>query len=100
MDDLIQESLDPKALRERFGLPHPLSNFASNGMLKEGSCADAILDFMRDAVWETPDSTKYQAARWFLLESEMTFFFACSEAGIDAEKLRNHLCKCHERYGF
>jgi len=33
---------------------------------------------------------------WFSLESERAFFFACCEAGIDAENLRNHLRLCEQ----
>jgi hypothetical protein len=45
LEDLIQASLDPRALRERFGLPHPLSKFAANGTVNESPYADAILEF-------------------------------------------------------
>jgi hypothetical protein len=31
---------------------------------------------------------------WFLFESEQAFFVACSEAGIDADRFREHLRKC------
>jgi hypothetical protein len=68
----------------------------ANGMVKECPYADAILNFIYDTVWEEPESMRYKAACWFLMESEMAFFFACSEAGIDAERLRKHLHKCHE----
>ena len=93
-EDLILESLDPRALRERFGLPHPLSKFAANGGVKECPYADAILEFIHDWTWEEPGSGRGRAARWFLFESEQAFFFACLEAGIDAEKLRSHLLSC------
>ncbi len=91
LEDLILASLDPRALRERFGLPHPLSKFAANGMVKEGPYAEAILEFINDWTCEVPESVKHGAAEWFLLESERAFFVACFEAGINAERLRNHL---------
>ncbi len=87
-------SLDPRALRERFGLPHPLSKFAANGTVKEGPYADAILQFIHDWTPEEPESARCKGAERFLLESERAFFRACEEAGIDAEKLRTHLLKC------
>ena len=37
-----------------------------------------------------------QEATWFLLGSEQAFYFVCSEAGIDAERLRNHLRLCEQ----
>jgi len=94
LEDLIQQSLDQRALRERFGLPHPLSKFAANGTVKEGPYADAILEFVNDLTWEAQESARHRAATWFLFESELAFFSACSEAGIDAEKLRSHLELC------
>ncbi len=94
LEDLIEASLDPRAVRERFGLPHPLSNFAVNGMVKEGPYADAILEFVNNLTWETPESARYRAATWFLFESEWAFFVACAVAGIDAQKLRSHLELC------
>ncbi len=94
LEDLIEASLDLRAMRERFGLPHPLSKFSANGMVKEGPYADAILEFIKDSTCEAPGSARYRAATWFLFESEQAFFRACSEAGIDAEKLRSHLELC------
>ena len=94
LEDLILASLDPRALRERFGLPHPLSKFAANGTVKEGPYADAILAFVHDSTWEAPESAKHRAAKWFLFQSAKAFFVACAEAGIDAEKLRSHLELC------
>ena len=93
IEDLIQESLDPKALRNRLDLPHPLSNFADDDF-KDGICADFILECIQDTVFEEPLSQRSRGAKWFLLESERAFFVACSEAGIDAEKLRSHLRLC------
>ncbi len=99
LEDLIEASLDPRALRERFGLPHPLSNFAANGPVKEGPYADAILEFIKDWTFEVPGSAKHSAGMWFIFESELAFFRACAEAGIDAQKLRSHLERCRERSG-
>ena len=87
LEDLILESLNPRAR----GLPHPLSKFATDGAFKEGPYADAIIEFIKDWTCEAPESVKQGAAMWFLFESERAFFVACSEAGIDAEKLRSHL---------
>src|SRR5205814_5163906 len=87
LEDLILESLNPRAIT---GLPHPLSRFAANGAVKEGPYADAILASIHDLTWREPDSAGHRAARWLLFESERAFFRACAEAGIDAEKLRNH----------
>jgi len=96
LEELILASLNPKALRERFGLPHPLSKFEANGTVKEGPYADAILEFINDWTFEPPESTRYRAATWFLFDSERAFFVACSEAEIDAEKLRSHLKRCRD----
>jgi hypothetical protein len=38
-------------------------------------------------------TVRHRAATWFLFESQRAFFLACSEAGIDAERLREHLRK-------
>ncbi len=94
LEELLIESLDLKGLRERSGLPHPLSKFASNGVIKEGSYADAILGFMHDLTLREPESDHDKMASWFLLESDKAFFYACAEAGVDSEKLRSHLLKC------
>ncbi len=93
LEDLILESLNPRAIRERFGLPHPLSKFAANGMVKEGPYGEAILEFIKDWTCEAPESARHRAAMWFLFQSERAFFVACSEVGIDAEKLRSHLLR-------
>lgn len=71
--------------------PHPLSKFATNGRINDGPCADAVVRFVQDLVSTEPESGQHGAAQWFLFKSERAFFFACSEAGIDAEKLRCHL---------
>jgi hypothetical protein len=96
IEDLTQEALDPRALRERFGLPHPLSNFTASTGFKDNLFADIILDLISAAVWEEPESMKYKGAAWFLFESERAFTFACTEAGIDAERLRTHLQLCNQ----
>src|SRR5258708_23937553 len=87
LEDLIEASLDPRSLRERFGLPHPLSKFAANGTVKEGPYADAILEFVNNLTWEAPESARHRAAAWFLFESERAFFRACAVAGGDPQKL-------------
>ena len=78
LEDLILESRDPRALRERFGLPYPLSKFASNGAVRE--CAYAILEFVNDRTCEMPDSARHTAAMWFLFKSELACFRACAES--------------------
>src|SRR5256886_12631568 len=94
VEELFIKSFDLKSLRERSGLPHPLSKFASNGAIKDGPCADAVLQFIKDLSLGEPESARRNNAAWFLLESERAFFVACFEAGINAEKLRNHLLNC------
>jgi hypothetical protein len=91
LEDLLEESLDPRGFRERFGLPHPLSKFAPNGDVKDGPYADIVLMFTHDLTCAEPGSPQYEAAKWFLFESEKAFFFACSKSGIDADKFRSHL---------
>lgn len=97
LEDLILESLNPRAMREQCGLPHPLSNFTTNGAVKEGPYADAVIEFIKDWTCEAPESAKHRAATWFLFESERAFFVACAEAGIDAGKLRSHLGRARSR---
>src|SRR5258708_4072163 len=97
---LLQEleelmSRDPRAVRLRCGIPHPLSNF-SGPSFHDGLLADIILEFIHDTVWEEPESPRCKGALWFLLESERAYFFACAGAGIDGNKLRSHLRKCHQ----
>src|SRR6266404_5115830 len=96
LEDLSLESLNPRAIT---GLPHPLDKFAIDATVKEGPHADAILEFVNDLTWEAPESARHRAATWFLFESELAFFTACSEAGIDAEKLRSHLELCRAADG-
>jgi len=96
LEELLIESFDLKALRERSGLPHPLSKFSSNGAIKDGCYADAILTFMHDLTLREPESAQRKNAVWFLLKSDKAFFFACFEAGVDAEKLRSHLLWCQD----
>jgi hypothetical protein len=95
LEDLVQASLSPIALRERFGLPHPLSKFAANGSVKEGPFSDGILRFVHDLTCAAPGSAAHRAATWFLFDSEHAFFVVCAEAGIDAGKLRHHLQDFH-----
>src|SRR5258708_2670335 len=94
LEDFVQASLNPRALRERYGLPHPLSKFAANGAVKEGPHADAILEFVNGLACGTPGSAEHRAATWFLFQSEQAFFVVCVEAGIDAGRLRSHLQGC------
>lgn len=70
---------------------HPLSKFAENREINDGPCAAAVLKSVQDLACTDPESEPHRAAEWFLFKSERAFFFACSEAGIDAEKLRRHL---------
>ncbi len=91
LEDLTLASLDPRALQERFGLPHPLSKFAANGAVQEGPYSDGILEFVNDLTCAAPGSAEHRVATWFLFESEEAFFVVCAEAGIDAERLRSHL---------
>src|SRR5438034_5996777 len=96
LEELLIESFDLKALRERSGLPHPLSKFASDGAIKDGPCADAILTFMHDLTLREPESAQRKNAVWFLLKSDKAFFLACIEAGVDAMKLLSYLLWCHD----
>ena len=85
--------LDARA-QERLRLicpPHPLSKFSENGTINDGPCAEAVVKFVQDLACSDPGSRQHRAAEWFLFKSERAFFFACSEAGIDPEKLRSHL---------
>ena len=91
VEDLLRRSLNPRALRRKYGLPHPLHRFAANGGVKDNIHADVILAFLREWTFEEPDTEMYRIAEWFLFESEQAFFWCCSECGIDAEKLRSHL---------
>lgn len=77
--------------QQRFRLPHPLSKFAANGKVKDGPCAAAVLKSVQDLASAESESEQHGAAEWFLFKSQRAFFFACSEAGIDPEKLRGHL---------
>ena len=94
LEDLTLASLDPRAMQERFGLPHPLSKFAANGTVKEGPYSDGILELVHDLTCAAPGSSRHRVAAWFLFESEEAFFVVCAEAGIDAERLRSHLLGC------
>jgi hypothetical protein len=94
VEQLLRESLDPRALRQRCGLPHPLSKFAANGEVEDNVYANVVLTFLHSWTLEEPGTGMHRAAEWFLFESEQAFFLCCSECGIDAEKLRNHLQLC------
>jgi hypothetical protein len=91
IEDLIEVSLNPRALRARWCLPHPLSKFAANGAIQEGPYADGILELVHDLAYAAPGSNRHRVATWFIYESEYAFFVVCSEARIDAWKLRTHL---------
>jgi len=88
LEDLILESLNPRAIT---GLPHPLDKFAIDATVKECPYADGIMQYINDWTFETSESAKHGAAMWSLFDSERAFVAACSEAGIDAQKLRSHL---------
>ena len=70
--------------------PHPLEKFAVDGHFTDGVFAYVLTEFIQDATLQ-PDSRRAVGALWFLLESERVFFFACAYAGIDGDKLREHL---------
>ena len=84
-------SIGPRSLKKSAGLPHPLAKFGIAGEFVDGLCADIILYFIDATVSEEPNSQQYNAATWFLLASERTYFYVCAEAGIEAVKLRDHL---------
>ena len=65
---MVAASLDPRAVRERAGLPHPLHKFAP-GAVKDNAYADAILDYVNDLHCAEPGSMRHRAAVWFLFES-------------------------------
>src|SRR5229473_5785304 len=90
LQDLIEQSQDRKALRQRFCLPHPLSRFAVDGAVRDSVQADMIIDSIEAEAFEMPFSIRWLSARWFLLQSTM-LFDACQVAGIDGRKLRRHL---------
>jgi hypothetical protein len=72
-------------------MPLTLSEFAPAGRFANDLFADILQDFIRDAESAHPESSLYIGARWFLLESERAYPYACDGAGIDAERLREHL---------
>jgi hypothetical protein len=75
----------------KLGVSHPLSKFALPTFV-DGPFAGIIASFIADTVLKEPDSKEFQAARWFLLESN-AFFETCAEAGLDGPRLRKHLRK-------
>jgi hypothetical protein len=95
-EDFLTASLDPSALRRRWGLPHPLQKFTVSGGVKDNAYADAVLEFVSAGVSAEPGSPMHRAATWFLFHSEQAFFVACSKCGVDAEKLRSHLELCRK----
>jgi len=84
------DSRIPQPASHRWAAPSAVK-FAANGAVKDGPYADAIIEFIKDWTCEAPESAKHGTAMWFLFDSERAFFVACASAGIDAEKLRNHL---------
>lgn len=80
-------------IEERCNLPHPLFRFALNGGVIEGFYAELIYDFIFDNMRSDPETMTYKAAQAFLFHSEKAFYFACSKANIDGQKLRSHLLK-------
>ena len=78
---------------ELSALPHPLGKFAIDGRITDAFAAQTLVDFITDATLLDSDSRLAIGARWFLLESRQAFFLACDGAGIDADKLRDHLRK-------
>src|SRR5258708_20240245 len=86
IEELINQ--DPRAVRARCGVPHPLSNFAGPNFV-DGLFADIILDFIHDTVWEEPEPNAHKGAIWFLLESEQAYYFPCAEPGIYTTRFRS-----------
>jgi hypothetical protein len=89
IEALLKQS--PREIRRQCGIPHPLSNFAASG-IEDAWCADLLLEYIRDCVFEDAGSMTHESARWLLLESDM-FFSLCSRAGINGERFRTHLLK-------
>lgn len=72
LEDLILlSSMNPRDIRQRCGLPHPLSKFAANGAVKDGPYADTILKFVHYLTLGEPDSAMRREAEWFLLRSHL-----------------------------
>lgn len=87
----LRSSLDGTPCSEgTWKVPHPLSRFGHSDF-KDGPHANLILKFIHDWVFQEPQSERFEAALWFLLRSEKEFYSVCSEAGIDAGLLRQHL---------
>jgi hypothetical protein len=72
-------------------MPHPLSNFAAGGGIKNEWYVDLLVEYLNDLECADEGTLTRESARWLLFQSERTFFFACSEAGIDGERFREHL---------
>ena len=69
-----------------------LSQFALvAGRFADELFADILQEFIDYAERAEPESGLYIGARWFLLESERAYPFACHGAGIDGGRLREHL---------
>jgi hypothetical protein len=93
IEELLAKIPDSRTLAANAGLPHPLWKFAIDSDVADQFCADTILEFIKASVFAEEGSPRHNAALWFLLDSDKTFFFICAGAGIDAEKLREHLRK-------
>ena len=91
-EELFVTSVDRKGYRAAVGIPHPMVRFASNASLSDIAYADEIVRFIVDTTLGSDDQ-RCKNAVWFLLESEQAFFAICSRAGIDADRLRQHLRK-------
>ena len=92
IEDLLTPN--PRSLRISVGLPHPLAKFGIASQFDDGLYADIVLYFIHEIMIEEPESRRFNAAIWFLLESEKAYFLVCAEAGIDAARLRDHLRRC------
>jgi hypothetical protein len=92
LEDLFVTSVDCNGYRAAVGIPHPMVRFTSSGSLMDSAYADAIVGFIVDSTLEA-ETERCKTAVWFLLESEQAFFVICKRAGIDADRLRQHLRK-------
>src|SRR6266404_5685611 len=64
--ELIEELIDqdPRAVRLKCRVPHPLSNFAGPNFV-DGLFADIVLDFIHDTVWGNPSLTRTKGRSGF-----------------------------------
>ena len=87
---IADSRLGRRAIRQRYGLRHPLNRFALNGTIKDEMHADVLVDSLDAIAMEPWGSLRWRSARWFLLESDVYFEY-CEAAGVDARKWRRHL---------